>query len=380
MDFVHHHKQGQISSRDCIAAIPSKEAVASAKEHFARAKHALPWLHRYEKTPVTPPEFFGYSTLAEYAIDAFAVIDDMLLGTTLSQCFDITEDHVLRLALLDAEEAVRKFPDVFRAFVLLHVLAFPDHILLVATPGSVGEREGFVASSKRKEPHSTTPEIVRFDKLRRANLAKDIVATFDDADRAIISPKYAKEREEIVQFFGLELAYVKFITELSWSHSDVKTLFEIPGNASAYTIFPARAGKAGINVDRYLDALLAIALLAFDLTRYRTASENSLPVFRRLAQSEYEVAPERHGAREARERHAKKLRVKEVLKGSGLDPQDVFIRLGTPLGGERGEVIERIYAVIRGESDANSFGVHAKYIEEAARQARERLAAESLFV
>jgi hypothetical protein len=175
----------------------------------------------------------------------FAIIDAIEHGTSFLWCEDIGADPVVRLALIDAEYAIRSSPDVFRAFTLMHNIAKPDRLLLVAEPGTAGEKVGFVRSVKRSEPYSTSPELTRFDKFRRAGLADGIVATFDDADRAVIAPQYAEDREVIVKHCGLANAFVKFIAELCWSHEDVARFFEVPGNETAFAAFCA-CRKAGL--------------------------------------------------------------------------------------------------------------------------------------
>jgi hypothetical protein len=99
-----------------------------------------------------------------------------------------------------------------------------------------------------------------------------------------------------------------------------------------------------------------------------------------LALAEYAVMPERHAAREARLRHNQKLRVKAILAEAGLDPEQLFKQLGIGFGPERGEVMHRVYAVIRGEADANSFGEHSSSIETRSHRAAELLAKEGLSV
>ena len=306
----------------------------------------------------------------------------------MRDCEDIATDPVLSLALLDAEEAIRDFPDVFRAFAVMHNIAKPDRLLLVAESGSVGEREGFVRLNRRADEYSTSSELHRYDKMRRAHggdsaswfAQSGIVATYDDADRAVIAPQYAEARAAIVRCFNLEHAYEKFIAELCWSHDDVEEFFITPGNESEFGVFAARAGKAGLNVEKYLDALLAIALLDHDIGRIGLIRPIPLPVFRAFALAEHTAMSERFAAREARQAHARKLRIKSILGDSGLAPEVIFALLKTPIGPERGVVMEHVYEVTRGESQGEVFGDHAGHICECAHRAQKLLAAEGLSV
>ncbi len=369
-----------MNSTDIIDDIFSVGRIDAARAAVEAACLAIPAFARLKTTPQTPPEHGEGPFVTDHLVRMFVVIDAIEHGTSFSQCEDIDTDPVVRLVLVDAEYAIRSSPDVFRAFTLMHNIAKPDRLLLVAEPGTAGEREGFVRSAKRSEPYSTAPELARFDKLRRAGLADGIVATFDDADRAVIAPQYAEAREAIVKHCGLENAFVKFVAELCWSHEDVARFFDEPGNESAFATFPARAGKAGLNVEKYLDALLGIALVCHDIGRIGPIRPIGLKTLHELALAEYAVMPERHAAREARLRHAQKLRVKAILAEAGLDPDELFKQLGIGHGPERGEVMHRVYAVIRGETDAASFGAHATSIEARSRHAAELLAKEGLSV
>jgi hypothetical protein len=369
-----------MKTNETIKEIFTDGRIDAARAAVDAACLAIPAVARLKTTPQTAPEHGEGHFVADHFVRMFAVIDAVEHGMSFSQCEDVGNDRVVRFALMDAEHAIRSSPNVFRAFALMHNIAKPDRLLLVAEPGTNGEKEGFVRSVKRVEPYSTNPEIVRFDKLRRAGLAEGIAATFDDADRAVIAPQYAEAREAIVKYCGLENAFVKFVAELCWSHEDVARFFETPGNESAFVAFPARAGKAGINVEKYLDALLAIALLCHDIGRIGRIKPIALNALHELARAEYAVMPERHAAREARQRHAQKLRVKAILAEAGLDPEELFKQLGVGLGPERGEVMHRVYAVIRGEADASSFGAHGISITDRSRRAAELLAKEGLSV
>ncbi|MFA6018451.1 MAG: hypothetical protein WCT28_04435 [Patescibacteria group bacterium] len=363
---------------DALGEVFSVERMNSARIAVESACLAIPVVAKLKVTPQTLPEHGEGPFVIDHLVRMFAIIDAIVAGVSFVACGEVADDPILRLAIIDAERAIHSSPDVFRAYALMHNIAKPDRLLLVAEVGTSGEKEGFVALDRRVSPYSTSSELVRFDKLRRAGLAEGIVATFDDADRAVIGPQYAEVREAIVGHCGLENAFVKFVAELCWSHDDVARYFVEPGNEDAFAIFSARAGKSGLNVEKFLDALLAIALIDHDLGRIRSSSERL--VFHQFVLAEYATLPERHAAREARERHNQKLRVKQILAESGLDPEEVFLRLGTGFGAERGEVMRRVYGVIRGEIDASSFGAHSSVIQIGAERAAALLAKEGLSV
>ena len=372
MDFS--HKKTEVSYRtvaETVASMLTPDRIDAARTEIDTIAVSIPEIARYKTTPQTPPSHAEGPMVIDHVVRIFALVDAIVSGTSIRGCTDLPNDNVIDFALNDAEAAIRESPAVFKAYALMHDIAKPDRLLLIAAPGTAGEKEGFVASSRRASEFTTPSELMRFDKLRRAGLADNIEATFGDADKAIIAPQYESVRAAIVKACGLEVAYTKFIAELCWSHRDLEDFFATPGNETAFLTFPARAGKAGINVERFLDALLAVALIDLDIGRIGPIGPIS--VFHKLTTAEHHSMPERHTAREARHVHQKKLRVKEILAEHQLDPNQVFPMLGTPLGPERGTVMHAIYAVIRGESDSSSFGVHAGAIEERCLKARAAL-------
>lgn len=374
MDFSHSkNKVTPQTIAAALAAMLTPDRMAAARAEFDAIATSIPELAKYRTTPQTPPTHAEGPMIVDHTIRLFAVIDAIAGGASIRGCADLVNDEVIDFALSDAEAIIRESPAIFKAYALMHDVAKPDRLLLIAAPGTAGEREGFVRSSKRASEFTTLSELVRFDKLRRAGLADGIEATFGDADKAVIAPQYESVRAAVVKACGLEVAYTKFIAELCWSHRDLEEFFVTPGNDSAFLTFPARAGKAGINVERFLDALLAVALLDHDLGRLLRPTAYALQTFHHVVSAEHHAMPERHAAREARHAHQKKLRVKAILAEHQLDPDQLFPMLGTPLGPERGIVMHAVYAVIRGESSADSFGVHAGVIEERCLKARAAL-------
>lgn len=372
MDFSHKKIEAPHQTvAETVASMLMSDRIAAAHAEIDVIAASIPEITKYRITPQTPPNHAEGPMVIDHVVRIFALIDAIASGASIRHCTDLPSDSVIDFALNDAEAAVRESPAVFKAYALMHDIAKPDRLLLIAAPGTAGEKEGFVSASKRANEFTTPSELVRFDKLRRAGLAYGIEATFGDADKAVIAPQYESVRAAIVKACSLEVAYTKFIAELCWSHRDLEEFFITPGNESAFLTFPARAGKAGINVERFLDALLAIALVDLDIGRIGPIGP--IAVFHKLVTAEHHAMPERHDAREARHAHQKKLRVKEILAEHQLDPNHVFPMLGTPLGPERGTVMHAIYAVIRGESSADSFGVHAAIIEERCLKARAAL-------
>lgn len=363
-----------------LETMVSGQYLRDAQHYFDDAVCAVPMLAKLRTTPQTPPRHTEGPFVADHVVRMLAIIVAFEQGVSLMHSDAVGTDRAHILALHHAEQIIRESPDMFRAFALMHAIAAPDVLLLVAAEGSAGEAEGFVPASRRQNPTNTGPEIVRFDKLHRAGKAGGIVATFAELDRAVIAPRYAEAREAIVRFCKLENAYVKFVMEVCWSHCDVESFFVTPGNESAFLGFAARAGRAGIHVERFLDTLLGVALLDHDLGRVDESAAAPLAVLHRFVTAEHAAMPERHAIREARQAHAKKVRVKAILAECGLDPETLFAQLGTPLGPERGAVMHAVYAMIRGEGGSGMLGSDADRIQHAAQRAAEMLAQEGLFV
>ena len=173
---------------DILALIFTEDRIRAAQLAVTAIINAIPALARYKITPQTPPLHQEGDTISSHTVQIFVIIDAVIAGLSFRPCADLVNDPVIDLALHDAETAIRESPALFRAYALMHDLAKPDRLLLVAASGTVGEQEGFVKSNKRSSEYTTTSELMRFDKLRRAGLAAGIEATFDDADHAIIAP------------------------------------------------------------------------------------------------------------------------------------------------------------------------------------------------
>ncbi len=379
------------SAHALVEEMLSESRLIAARDQFAAIAQGIPSISALSTTPQTAPRHCEGPFVADHIVRAFVAIDAIVEGGSMRNCEDIATDPVLSLALLDAEDAIRDYPDAFRAFVVMHNIAKPDRLLLVANAGSAGEKEGFVRSNRRSDEYSTSSELHRYDKMRRAHNGDNtswfaesgIVAIYDDADRAVIAPQYAEIRAAIIRCFDLEYAYEKFIAELCWSHDDVEEFFATPGNESEFGVFAARAGKAGLNVEKFLDALLAIALIDHGVGRLNLVNDRAqtdLGIFHRFVSAEHAAMPERFAAREARQAHARKLRIKAILGDSGLAPEAIFALLKTPIGPERGVVMEHVYQVIRGESKGEVFADHTEHLRECAHRAQKLLAAEGLSV
>ncbi|MEK9155528.1 MAG: hypothetical protein AAB839_02670, partial [Patescibacteria group bacterium] len=239
MDFMRTTSPGHRRSIDEILdGAFTIEHRASAQKFFDGAAQSISRLARLRTTPQTPPKHTEGPWVSDHVLRMLTVIDAIANGFSVQESEEAGSDPIITLALHDAENAARESPALFRAYALIHDIAKPDRLLLVANPGSAGEKEGFVRSGRRANEYSTESEVIRFDKMRRAGLAEGIEATFDDADRAVIAPEYAADREAIVRFCGLEGAYVKFVMELCWSHGDIASFFVLPGNESAFLAFP----------------------------------------------------------------------------------------------------------------------------------------------
>lgn len=367
------------------------ERLHTARMQFDHVVEAIPTLSTLKMTPQTAPRHGEGPMVSDHILRMFAVIDAIVDGATMRDSEDIFGDSVLTFALVDAEDAIRGAPDVFKAYAVMHNVPKPDRVMLSSVVGSMGEKEGFVQSVRRVSPYVSASELVRYDKLRRAHDGDSISwfrdsgieAIYDDADRAIVAPRYENVRREIVRYFGLENAYEKFLVELCWSHNDVESFFVTSENEQAFLTFSERAGKAGINVERFLDALLGIALVDHVLGRVSVVNDRptaDVGVFHRLVMAEYGAMPQRHLAREARQNHARKVKVRMILGECGLSPEVIFAKLGTPVGPERGTVMEQIYEVIREERDGKIFGVFSDEIEVSAHKARTMLAEAGLSV
>ncbi|MFI3157150.1 MAG: hypothetical protein QX199_13435, partial [Methylococcaceae bacterium] len=203
----------------------TNERLDTARLQFDHVIEATPILSALKMTPQTAPRHGEGPMVSDHILRMFAAIDAVVDGATMRDVEDVFGDSVLTFALVDAEDAIRTAPDVFKAYAVMHNVPKPDRVMLSSVVGSVGEREGFVQNDRRVSLYVSASELVRYDKLRRAYEAEGqvgqngqslrlgnglgVFVTYDDADRAIVAPQYENVRREIVKYFGLENAYEK---------------------------------------------------------------------------------------------------------------------------------------------------------------------------
>lgn len=311
----------------------------------------------------------------------FAVND----GTSLAHIEEFAREKDLALDIAALEETLRTQQTLLTAFALLHDIAKPDVAFFDARPESKGAAEGFVQHALRGTQVMTEAERLRYDKLLRAYDAAHprmtavermggffdtfgITVHYDRHDALAASTVYAKEREALAAHLGLSLSQGKMLVELIRYHIDAIRAFCDRADATAYKTLAARAGKAGLNTEQFLD--LAIAALFLDAVagsvQYkegRFCAQTSLVI--NMLRAERDAMPARHAAREFAAKQSVKQAYKALLAEAALDGESIFRLLGTPLGPVRGDVMRRVQTAIDDPTASHDFGPHS---EELARR------------
>lgn len=355
---------------------------SSAHQTLIGATEAIPALRAFAQTPQGAPWHVEGPFVSDHIERILFALEVCAREGNLLGIEEFAREKDLALEVEALEKNLRSHEVFLRAFALAHDAAKPELMAFDAKPDTKGAAEGF--AGKR---HPTEPERARYDKLLRAFHAaqKDdptwptLLSRFFDAygiethydlhgPRAA-SAEYAGVRDAVTRHVGLSLSYAKVLAEIIRYHIDV--LHDV--DAKKYELIAARAGKAGLNVDLVLDLTLAHVFL--DAVAGSVTSRGAMTDLAiRHMRAERAAFPRRHEERVlARERAAKQA-YKQVLVDAGLDGDEVFRLLGTPIGPERGEVMARIQDAVRHEGVALDFGAHTAEIGRRVALARAQLA------
>lgn len=319
----------------------------------------------------------------------FAIAD----GATLLDAEEFAREKDLALDIVALERDIRTHKAFLCAFALVHDIGKPVTLSFDAPADTRGAKEGFAVRKKDALHPATDAERQRYDKLCRAyavahpgtDAIKAMVGFYDaygiavhyhNHETAGVAHEYAAQREAVLSLVGLSGAHTKLLTELIRYHIDVLLAFSRQADAKKYEVMVARAGKAGLNVNLFLDLMLAVAFL--DAVAGSVGVEGGRPIVQHvlvpnILRAEREAAPKRHEAREEAAGREKKQAYKDALAQAGLDGESVFALLGTPIGPERGTVMAKVMAAVHDPTETPDFGGHTQEILRRAQVARERL-------
>lgn len=354
---------------------------------------AVPSLAVWRVTPQSAPWHCEGPTVADHIARILVTLSAIVDGEGLECIEEFVREKDLRLDVQAMVDTLRTHEQLMTAFVFAHDSAKPETAFFDAKPESRGAAEGFIQHGLRGERQMTEAERMRYDKLFRAYVAAHptlsipaamggfydmygITVHYDRHDAIAASPAYAEVRHAVAQAMTLPLSEHKMLAELVRYHIDTIHAFHASADAKAYEILAARAGKAGLNVDLFLD--LALAVLFLDAVAGSVHYENGAyhaqtQLVVHMLRAEREAVPRRHADRELARAQAAKHAYKAVLADGGLDGESVFALLGTPVGPVRGEVMRRVQSVIDDPDAPLDFGVHTDELRRRIALVREHL-------
>lgn len=351
---------------------------AAAHAVMADAVRDVPSLAAWRTTPQSAPWHCEGAVVADHVSRMLAVLIAVGNGASLAPIEEFAREKELRLDVVGLENTLRTHQALLTAFAIAHDSAKPETAFFDAKPDSKGAAEGFIQHGLRGEKIMTEAERVRHDKLFRAFTVAHpdltiseaigsfydtygITVHYDRHDAIAASPAYIDTRNAVATAMQLPSSQHKMLAELIRYHIDTIRAFNDHADAKAYEILAARAGKAGLNVDLFLDLALAVLFLDavagsvhYDHGKFRAQAELVVHLLR----AEREAMPKRHAAREFAEHQAAKNGYKALLAEVGLDGESVFALLGTPIGPIRGTVMARVQSVIDDPSAPLDFGEH----------------------
>ncbi len=374
-----------------FAGVDKKEVREQAREMMQKAAEAVPELKVWATTAQSAPWHCEGPYLADH-------VERILVGVmnegSLCEIEEFAREKDLVLEIASLQNTLHKYRDFLLAFAVLHDAAKPVTLMFDAPEGFKGANEGFMVRHKEGMKLATEAEKVRYNKLYRAYVASHeeqsvvqnmigfyqaygIAAHYPGHESVGVMPAYTAERQAILQAFEVPPANAKLLTELIRYHIDVLGSFVGKVDKQKYEIMMARAGKAGLNVDVFLDLMLAVAYLdavagGVACIDGKAAAQTQLVI--NILRAEREACPKRHEERVRLAESTKKKMYKEALDKAGISGEAVFKLLHTPFGPERGVLMEQVWLAIRDKSYHLDVGEHSPELAKRIELAREILA------
>lgn len=357
-------------------------------------EQAIPDLAVWHKVPQGGKWHCEGPKLADHVGRILSAIYAIGEGASLLDIEEFARDKSFELDILHLEATIRGHQEFLSAFAVVHDIGKSSTCFFDASPDSNGAKEGFLVRQKDKLNKASDIECQRYDKLCRAYAAKhpnvsaiDVMVGFYEASGIAVhylghetlgaQPQFSSIRESALKLVGLSGSHHKMLAELIRHHIDVIHSFTKQADRQKYEVMAARAGQAGLNVNLYLDLMLAVAFL--DAVAGSVGVDKGKPVAQtvlvlNILRAEREALPRRHLEREEAAARAKKQAYKDALASVGLDGESVFNLLNTPLGPERGTVMAEVMSALHDPSYIPDFGAQTSEILRRTALARERLA------
>lgn len=374
-----------------FADIDQQEVRAQARDMMLKALEVVPGLRVWETTAQSGPWHCEGPHLADH-------IERILVGVmndgSLGDIEEFAREKDLGLEIVALEATLHKNRDFLIAFAVLHDAAKSTTLTFDALGGSRGAHEGFMVRHKEGMKKATEAEKRRYDKLYRAYIASHdeqsavqkmigfyetygIAAHYPGHESEGVTSAYTIDRQMVLQAFGVPVAHAKLLTELIRYHIEVLGSFVNKIDKQKYEIMMARAGKAGLNVDVFLDLMLAVAYLdavagGVACVDGKAVAQTQLVI--NILRAEREAYPRRHEERVRVAESEKKRLYKEALDKAGISGEAVFQLLQTPFGPERGVIMEQVWLAIKDRSYKLDVGEHSAELARRIELAREILA------
>lgn len=370
-----------------------KTGKTRALEFINNVDQAIPELAVWHKVPQGGKWHCEGPKLADHVARILSAIYAIGEGASLFDVEEFAREKDLELDILHLEAIIRDHQEFLCAFAVLHDIGKSLTCSFDAPLDSVGAKEGFLVRQKDTSGRASDLECLRYDKLCRAYAAKypnasaiDVMVGFYQASGIAVhyhghetfgaQSQFSAIREAALKFVGLSQSHHKMLVELIRHHIDVIQSFTKQADRKKYEIMAARAGQAGLNVNLYLDLMLAVAFL--DAVAGSVGADKGKPVAQtvlvlNILRAEREALPRRHVEREEMAARAKKQAYKDALASVGLDGESVFSLLNTPLGPVRGTVMAEVMSAMHDPTYIPDFGAETPEILRRVALARERL-------
>lgn len=165
---------------------------------------------------------------------------------------------------------------------------------------------------------------------------------------------------------GVASASLRLLSEVIRNEKEIARSFLTGENQAYYRFLQTLAPRVGVN-DRVFLSRIAMAILLVCL------KEGAFDRIINWYKSEQGAAPEIWSERIAKHDREIKGKIRRVLEANLLEAELIFKLLQTPIGPARGEVMRKIYDLVRDPEAQIFLGEATEVIRERARKAHEEL-------
>ncbi len=294
--------------------------------------------------PQSPPHHAEGGTISAHLLRALTALEGIAAGVSILFVEEFVRERQLEGFFLRLEKTIKENTPLLRAYILCHDLGKQD---------------------------TATHDGTCWHYPQHAHVGA--------------AEAYAAVRSEILSRCGVEVAHAKMLRELVRYHMQIIARIEKTDNVALLHFLENAADRQGIHTKRFLallPACLFLDAICGSLTKQEEQESAQTSLLIAYAKAEREACPSQAIEDNLLITRKRRTRVREILRGEGLDFEEIFKLLHTPFGEARGPVARALTRYIKNiadDQDAAVIGIeYAEIIAERAAEVRRRLEEEGL--